>query len=217
MPLKALFLNATLKPSANGEFSHTEVLSQLLAEKLKENGVESEMVRLIDHFIPPGIKTDMGLVDGKQDEWPDITRKMLAADILIFATPIWWGSPSSLMQRVVERLNELNDALEERGEAGFLNKVGGMVVTGEEDGAQHVIGVLANFMSWNALTIPPAPSLSYLGAYEEKTAEALLARFKTQETTRSMASTLARNLASVAHALKANPIPAQDKNAQYLR
>jgi multimeric flavodoxin WrbA len=217
MPLKALFLNATLKPSTRGDFSHTDVLSQLLAEKLQESDVASETVRLIDHFIPPGTKTDLGVVDGKRDEWPTIVQKMLAADILVFATPIWWGSPSSLMQRVVERLDELNVALEEKGDAGFLNKVGGMVITGEEDGAQHVIGILANFMAWNGLTIPPAPSLSYLGSYDEKTPADLLSRFKGQESTAGMADTLARNLASVARALKQNPIPPQDKNAQYLR
>jgi multimeric flavodoxin WrbA len=218
MPLNALFLLATLKPTDARSFSHTRVLSDLLIEKLREQTVASEVITLIDHHIPPGTKTDLGTdKNGLRDEWPMIVEKMLAADILIFATPIWWGSPSSLMQRVVERLDELNVTLEETGSAGFLNKVGGMVITGEEDGTQHVIGILSNFMAWNAITIPPAPSLSYLGSYDEKTPEALLARFKSQETTTGMADTLARNLASVARALKVNPIPAQDKNAQYLR
>src|SRR3989344_5751329 len=161
--MKALFLLASLK--RQGEWSHTRVLCDHLAEKLKENGAESEVVALVDQYIPPGLKTDMGMVDGKQDEWPQIVQKMFAADIIIFATPIWWGNMSSLMQRAIERLDELNDEIAATGRSEFLNKAGGMVITGDEDGAQHVIGNISNFMSWNGFTLPPASSLSYLGRY----------------------------------------------------
>src|SRR3989344_7466875 len=103
--MKAIFLLATLKH--NDEVSNTEVLSELLAEKLKDHSIESEIVRLIDYNIPPGLKSDMGA----GDDWPQILKKVLAADIVIFATPIWWGIASSLMQRIIERMDELNDEL----------------------------------------------------------------------------------------------------------
>lgn len=211
--MKALFLLASLK--REGEWSHTRVLSDLLAEKLKENGVESETIALIDHYIPPGLKTDMGLVDGKQDEWPQIVQKIFAADIIIFATPIWWGNMSSLMQRVIERMDELNDEIAATGKSELLNKVGGMVITGDEDGAQHVIGNISNFMSWNGFTLPPASSCSYLGRYGDMTPQMLMQKFKSGGTN-AMAGTVARNLAHVAKVLKENPLPVQEGGAQAL-
>lgn len=213
--MKAVFLLASLKRKDKGEYSNTGVLCELLMEKLKEQGVESEMVALIDHHIPAGIKTDMGLVDGTQDEWPGIFARMSAADIVVFATPIWWGNMSSLMQRVVERMDEVNDELIATGKSALLNKVGGMVITGAEDGTQNVIGSLGNFMAWNGFTVPPAPSLSYLG-WNDVDAAGLMQIYRTKGSTSAMATTLARNLAHLAHVLKDNPIPIQEKDAQGL-
>lgn len=211
MALRAVFILATLKPSS-GSFSHTEALSQLLIEKLKDNDVESEIVRLADHHIPPGLKTNMG----EGDEWPAIVQKMFAADMVIFATPIWWGGHSSLMQRVIERMDELNDQLVDTGKSEFLNKVAGLVITGGEDGAQHVIGNLANFVIWNGFTLPPACTLSYLGDFGDSPEEAMK-KLKSQDYTTAMATTVARNLVSVRKALMANPIPTQEKGSQFIR
>ena len=200
--MKAIFLLATLKH--NDEVSNTEVLSELLAEKLKDHSIESEIVRLIDYNIPPGLKSDMGA----GDDWPQILKKVLAADIVIFATPIWWGIASSLMQRIIERMDELNDELLETGKSELANKVGGIVITGAEDGAQHVIGNLCNFMSWNGLTIPPACSMSFLGWPNSDTKEEV--RKKMLEKDKVLldnAKTMARNLAFFAKLLKQNPVP----------
>src|SRR3989344_3908769 len=112
--LKAAFLLATLKPK--GEFSHTEVLCELLTDELKARGVASEIIRLVDYDIKPGTKTHIG-----NDDWPALLKKVLASDIVIFATPIWWGIQSSLMQRVIERMDELNDKLLETGESELAN------------------------------------------------------------------------------------------------
>ena len=83
-PLTAIVLLATLK--SKNQLSHTAVLSKLLMEKLEKLNVQSEMIRLINYDIKPGIKENMG----KGDEWPKILKKILTADIIIFATPIWW-------------------------------------------------------------------------------------------------------------------------------
>jgi multimeric flavodoxin WrbA len=213
--MQAIFLLGSLKREGGETYSNTHVLCDLLAEKLKELGVESEIVSIVEHYIPPGLKTDLGVVDGKQDEWPGVAQKMFAADIVIFATPIWWGNHSSLMQRVIERMDELNDEFAETGKSPLLNKAGGIVITGAEDGAQHIIGTLANFMSWNGLTLPPAPSLSYLG-WNDLGRDELLQVFKIKGSTNAMAATVARNLVHIAKVLKDNPLPVQEVNAQGL-
>jgi multimeric flavodoxin WrbA len=192
---------ATLKPE--GEFSHTEVLCRLLIEEFKTHGVTSDLVHLVEYNIKPGLLNDMG----RGDEWPKILKKVLTCDILIFATPIWWGIQSSIMQRVIERMDELNEHLLETGQSELANKVGGIVITGAEDGAEHIIGNLCNFMVWNGLTMPPACSLSWLGDASKDTPETLLKKFKQSKSTSGMARTMARNLVFFSHLLKQNPIP----------
>lgn len=200
-PLKAAFLLGTLKPAAS--FSHTKVLCELLIEDLKALGVQSEIFRLADYNIKPGLKSDMG----KGDDWPKILEKIFQANILIFATPIWWGIQSSLIQRIIERMDELNDKLLETGESDFANKIGGIVITGAEDGAEHIIGNICNFMSWNGLTIPPACSLSWLGDASKETSASLLKKFKNTKSTKSMSKVMAHNLTFFARLLKEHPLP----------
>lgn len=136
--LNAIFLVATLKKAP--EISNTETLAEYLAKKLEVHGVESEIIRLIEYTIQPGVYTRIG-----NDDWPKIFEKILAADIVIFATPIWWDSHSSLMQRVIERLDEVHDGIMKTGKSPFVSKVAGMVASGDSDGAMHIIGSIANF------------------------------------------------------------------------
>ena len=202
--LRAVFLLATLKHKrGGGEFSHTEVLSELLVECLRENGVVSEIVRLADQEIPAGTKSNMGKGDG----WPRVLEKILAADIIVFATPIWWGTHSSLMQRVIERLDELHNELLETGKSRLNNKVGGIVITGEEDGEQHITGNIANFLLNIGVTLPPHCSLSFQGDYTRATKKSLARKFRQEETTADGAEKMARNLAFFANLLKERPIP----------
>jgi multimeric flavodoxin WrbA len=202
--LKAVFLLATLKHKrGGGEFSHTETLSELVVECLRDHDVRSEIIRLADYDIKPGIKLNMG----KGDEWPGIVKKVLAADIIVFATPIWWGNQSSLMQRAIERLDELHNELLDTGKSRLTNKVGGIVITGEEDGEQHITGNLSNFMLSIGVTLPPQCAVSYQGDYERATKNSLAGRFREDEQYANAAETMARNLAFFARLLRENNIP----------
>lgn len=213
MLLKATILLGTLKTKSRKEFSNTAVLCELLCDEFAKHEVKTEIIRLVEYEILPGTKSNMG----KKDEWPRILETLVRADIIVFATPIWWSGHSSLIQRTLERLDELNDEIVETGKSEFLNKVGGMVITGGEDGVQNVIAGLANFMVWNGLTLPPACSLSYLGNHKAKTAKGLKKEFLKKSDTVGMAKTMARNLAYMAQLLKEHPLPVQEKISQALR
>ena len=203
-PLRAIFLLGTLKKKQ--VLSHTQVLCEVVADVFKkQEGVKSEIVRLRDYDIQPGTKTEID-----DDDWPKIVKKMMASDIIIFATPIWWGIQSSLIQRVIERLDELNDELLETGKSEFASKVGGIVITGAEDGAEHIIGNILNFMSWNGFSIPPAPSVSWLGDASGHTKDDLKKKFS-KGAVSSMIRTFARNEAYLARLLKENPFPLSEK------
>ena len=198
--LKAIFLLGTLKKKQ--VLSHTHVLCEIVAGVLKsQENIDCEIVRLRDYDIQPGTKTEID-----DDDWPKILEKMFAADIVIFATPVWWGIQSSLIQRVIERLDELNDELLETGKSKFANKVGGIVITGAEDGAEHIIGNILNFMSWNGFTIPPTPSVTFLGEIDENDRESLKRKFRRAGIYKD-AKTFARHEAYVARLLRENPLP----------
>lgn len=204
-PLRAIFLLATLKRSG-AEFSHTDTLCELVVEELRHHNVGSEIVRLVEYNIKPGNRSSMG----KGDEWPRILKKVLAADIIVFATPIWWGNQSSLMQRVIERLDELHNELLETGKSRLTNKVGGIVITGEEDGEQHITGNLANFLLALGVTLPPQCAVTYLGDYTRATKTSLGKRFR--EENGDAVETMARNLAFFARLLREKNIPEHDEN-----
>lgn len=208
--LKAVFLLGTLKRKrAGGEFSHTEVLCQLVIDDLRPYNVDCEIVRLAEYDIKPGIKSNMG----KGDEWPRILKKVLAADIIVFATPIWWGMQSSLIQRVIERMDELNEELLETGKSDLANKVGGIVITGEEDGAQHIIGNISNFLIWNGVTLPPACTVSFLGSYTRATKKSLRKKLEGEKSIVASSRTMTRNLVFFARLLRENNIPVHEKGA----
>jgi multimeric flavodoxin WrbA len=197
--LHAVFLLATLK--RRGQLSNTATLCELLADSLKTHDVRSEIVHLVEHAIKPGTRSNMG----RGDAWPAILKKISAAEIVVFATPIWWGIHSSEMQRVIERMDELNDDLLSRGESTLSNKVAGIVITGAEDGAEHIIGNIANFCVSNGMMLPPGGAVSWLG--DPGNASKATLKRKLRSECGAMTETASRNLAFVARLLECRPIP----------
>jgi multimeric flavodoxin WrbA len=153
--MKATILLGTLKRSG---LSNTQTLCEFLARRMKREDIRCEIIKLVDHRILPGTCSDMG----KGDAWPAILEKVLASDIVIFATPIWWGGQSSEIQRVIERLDEIHDDILADKPSPLEGKVAGIVITGDSDGAEHVIGNISNFFNAVGLLVPPYATLSVL-------------------------------------------------------
>ncbi len=200
--MRCLVLNCTLNPSP--ATSNTEALARVVMEALDKRDIETELVRVVDHDVKPGVSSDEG--DG--DEWPAIHDKILGAEILIVATPTWLGRPSSVAQRVLERLDALLSEEDDDGRPVAYNRVAGVVVTGNEDGAHHVISEISGGLIDVGFTIPgqawtywnkgPGPGDSYLETDDDEGKE------WSHTTGRAMAS----NLAAVARALGERPVPA---------
>ncbi len=161
--MKAIILLGTLKKAGT---SNTEVLCEFLANVMQSRDVDVEIIRLVDHNVLPGTESNMGA----GDDWPMILEKILASQILILATPVWWGNQSSLIQSVIERMDALHDRILENKEVLLEGKVGGIVVTGDSDGAEHVIGNLCNFFNAIGLLIPPFATLTVLWEGQAKSA-----------------------------------------------
>ena len=162
--MKAVILLGTLKKQG---LSNTETLTEFLSQRMKKKGVECETIKLVNYNILPGTYTDMGA----GDEWTGVLEKILASQIVIFATPIWWGGHSSEIQKVIERLDHLHDEILEGKKSRLEGKVGGIVVTGDSDGAQHVIGNVANFFNAVGIALPPFATLTVLWEGQKKGAE----------------------------------------------
>jgi multimeric flavodoxin WrbA len=197
--LTALVLCCTLTPSPDRSSSH--LLGQQVLDALKEHDVTGEIVRVVDHDVKPGVEVDMG----EGDEWPALRQKMLDADILVIATPIWVGHPSSLTQRVIERLDAELSEKDEQGRLLTYGKAAGLAVVGNEDGAHHVSAEVFQGLNDVGFTLPAAAVTYWVGEAMQGTDYQDLD--ETPETTAATTKTLAANLTHLARALKANPYP----------
>ncbi|MGH9927488.1 MAG: flavodoxin family protein, partial [Nitrososphaeraceae archaeon] len=123
--------------------------------------------------------------------------------------PVWWGNQSSLIQRVIERLDEIHDEIMKSGKSKMINKVAGIVVTGDSDGAEQIMGNLANFFIALGFTIPPFGTLTVLWSglrkESDKSKEEILKYY--EDTYSSTAKKAARNLTFMANLLKQKPFP----------
>src|SRR4051795_9444577 len=133
--LRALFINCTLKRSP--ERSHTQGLIDISSEIMVRQGVAVEEVRAVDHVIATGVWPDMTEHGWPQDDWPAIFERVMAADILVLCTPIWLGEKSSVCTQIVERLYGNSHLLNDAGQYAYYGRVGGCLVTGNEDGVKH--------------------------------------------------------------------------------
>ncbi|MCH4825214.1 flavodoxin family protein [Planococcus halocryophilus] len=200
-PLKALFLNTSLKSSE--EPSHTEVFMNDVQVHYNQLGVESEIVRLADYKIALGVQEDMG----GDDEWPKIYEKVKAADILIIGTPLWLGEKSSLATQTIERLYASSGKTNDKGQAVFYNKVGAAVITGNEDGAKHAAASLLYGLSHIGFLVPPNVDAYWVG--EAGPGESYMDAGRDNEFSKKAIRRLAYNTYHLAGMLKNTPIPAE--------
>ncbi|MEQ6377507.1 flavodoxin family protein [Bacillaceae bacterium S4-13-58] len=200
--LKVLFLNASLKNSS--EKSHTEALYDEAKTLFEREGVESESVRLADYHIPYGISGDMG----NGDEWPSILEKVKEANIVIIGTPLWLGEKSSLATLAIERLYGSSSETNQKGQAIYYNKVGGVIVTGNEDGAKHASASILYGLSHIGFVIPPNVDAYWVG--EAGPGPSFIeANGKENDFTKKHIEMLSYNTLYLAKLLKENPIPAK--------
>jgi len=159
--LKALFFNGTLTKSP-GE-SHTELLINVSRQIMEKQGVETELIRVIDHDIATGTYPDMREHGWETDEWPEMYKKVQAADILVIAGPIWLGDNSSQTKKLIERLYACSSELNDQGQYAYYGKVGGCLITGNEDGIKHCAMNVLYSLQHLGYTIPPQADAGWIG------------------------------------------------------
>ncbi|MFA7744115.1 flavodoxin family protein [Salinicoccus roseus] len=201
MKLKALILNTTLKYGEDP--SNTEVLAQEVVDIYENHGVETQVVRLNDYNIRYGISDDMG----DDDEFPQILEKVKAADIVLIGTPLWLGEKSSIATLAIERLYGSASLTNDKGQSIFYNKVGGVVVTGNEDGAKHAAQSILYGLSHIGFTIPPNVDTYWVG--DAGPGPSYMDTDRDNAFTKQHVKMLAYNTMHLAKIFREHPIPAE--------
>ena len=199
--LRVIGINCTLKRSP--EPSNTAALMENALAIMATHGVAVDRVRAVDHVIAPGVQRDMTEFGAERDDWPGLQERVLAADILLLGTPIWLGAKSSVCTQVVERLYGTSGELNEQGQSTYYGRVGGVVVTGNEDGIKHVAMEALYSLQHLGYVIPPQADCGWIGeagpgpSYADESSGG-----RDNEFTRQNTAFMAWNLMHVARMLK---------------
>ena len=159
--LRAIFFNGTLTKSPGQ--SHTDLIIQSSRDIMEKHGVKTELIRTIDHDIATGVYPDMREKGWKTDEWPELYKKVQAADIIVLAGPIWLGDNSSQTKKIIERLYACSGELNEAGQYAYYGKVGGCLITGNEDGVKHCSMNVLYSLQHLGCVIPPQADAGWIG------------------------------------------------------
>jgi multimeric flavodoxin WrbA len=160
--LRALFLNCTLKRSP--DVSNTEGLIDVSRKILEKQGVQVDVIRPIDHDVATGVWPDMTEHGWATDGWPAIQRQVMDAEILVIAGPIWLGDNSSVTKQVIERLYGNSSILNKHGQYAYYGRVGGCLITGNEDGVKHCAMNILYSLQHLGYTVPPQADAGWIGA-----------------------------------------------------
>ena len=160
--LKVLYINCTLKKAP--QKSHTDTLMDVSKAIMVNEKVQVDEIRLIDHEVPPGVYPDMTEHGYEKDEWPIIFKRVMEADILIVGTPLWLGEKSSICQKLIERLYGMSGETNSKGQYVFYGKVGGCIITGNEDGIKHAAMGILYSLQHVGYSIPPQADAGWIGA-----------------------------------------------------
>ncbi len=159
--LSAVYVNCTLKKSP--QKSHTDTLMTISRRIMDKENVKTEEIRLVDHQVADGVYPDMTKHNWEKDEWPALFERIIKADILILGTPIWLGEKSSVAQKLIERLYAMSAETNAKGQYIYYGKVGGCIITGNEDGIKHcAMGILYS-LQHVGYSIPPQADCGWIG------------------------------------------------------
>jgi multimeric flavodoxin WrbA len=159
--LRAVFFNGTLTKSPGD--SHTDIIIENSRKIMEKHGVKTEVIRTIDHDIATGVWPDMREHGWEHDTWPYLYKKVQAADILVVAGPIWLGDNSSQTKKLIERLYACSGEVNKDGQYVYYGKVGGCLITGNEDGIKHCAMNILYSLQHIGYTIPPQADAGWVG------------------------------------------------------
>ncbi len=208
--LRAVILNTSLKRDA--DTSHTRLLLGVAGEIMEKNGIAVDHIHMRDHTVAFGVQPDMTEQGADRDDWPALWDRVHAADIVLIGTPIWLGEVSSPCRLLIERLYAMSGKLNDAGQSIYYGKVGGAVVTGNEDGIKHCAMSILYALQHLGCTIPPQADCGWIGeagpgpSYGDARDDGTAVGFDNEFTQRN-ATIMTWNLMHMARMLRDHPLP----------
>lgn len=144
--------------------------------------------------------TEMEPKDGMTQVYRDM---ILWADIVLVATPIRWGNPSSLYFKMAERLNCVQNQITIKDKVLVKNKVASFIITGGQDNIQQVAGQMMVFFTDLGFTFPPFSFLGWSRGWTAEDMDKNVLQFRRsayiQRTAREMVDNCIETLGQVKH------------------
>jgi multimeric flavodoxin WrbA len=158
--LKALIINCSIKQSSHD--SHTQKLIDKAVPIFESQGVVVDQIYALEHKIAFGMIKD-GQEIGQDDDWPQIQQRIMDADILVIATPIWLGVKSSVATLVIERMYAHSGDRNTKNQYLYYGKTAGCLITGNEDGIKHCAMDILYAMQHIGYMVPPQADAGWIG------------------------------------------------------
>ncbi|MDQ1280612.1 MAG: hypothetical protein QG670_1875 [Thermoproteota archaeon] len=135
---------------------NTEILTQKALEAAQSEGIETELKTLAGKTIKPCDACLSCRKTGKchiKDDLPPILEKMLEADGIILATPVYFGSATPQIKALIDR-SGFSTRDPARVRMPFENKVGGPIVVARRAGQNFTYAQLMFFFMITGMIVP---------------------------------------------------------------
>lgn len=173
-PIRVVGISTTVMDAANPRYSTSDVLLDYAVEQARiQQGVETQIVRLNDlkfracegYYSKSARACTWPCSITQMDPTDQLDRVYEAivhwADVILVATPIRWGSASSLYYKMVERMNCIQNQITIANKVLMHNKVAAFIITGGQDNVQAVAGQMLGFFAELGCHLPPFPYIAH--------------------------------------------------------
>lgn len=172
-PPRVVGISTTAMDMANPRFSTSEVLLDCALKAAQADGAETRLIRLGElsfrhcegYYSKSAHACTWPCSITQMDSTDQLDRVYEAmvhwADVVMVATPIRWGSPSSLYYKMAERLNCVQNQTTIRNRVLIRNKVASFIVTGGQDNVQGVVGQMLTFFGELGFVFPQFPFIAH--------------------------------------------------------
>jgi multimeric flavodoxin WrbA len=123
------------------------------------------------------------------------------ADVVLIATPIRWGAPSSLYAKMVERMNCIQNQQTIADRVLLKNKVVAFLVIGGQDNIQAVVGQMMVFFGELGCVFPQFPFVAHSRGWSAEDMEENVREVRHSEALRAGARALVDRAVSMARTL----------------
>ncbi len=215
-PLRVIGISTTAMDAAYPRYSTSDALLEAALAHARESlGAEARLLKLNDlrfracegyysksaHACTwPCSITQMD----KKDEMEQVYEAFVFwADVILVSTPIRWGQPSALYQKMVERLNCVQNQVTIKNKVLIENKVAAFIITGGQDNVQSVAGQMLMFFSEIGCRFPPFPFIAHSRGWSSEDMERNVEQVKKSEPLRQAARELVERAVATSRQLLA--------------